>query len=315
MVDLLKIVDNIDKVIIGKKEQIKLILASWLAGGHTLIEDVPGTGKTVLAKSLAKSIKMEYKRVQFTPDLLPSDILGNTIFDMKEQRFVFRKGPAFTSILLADEINRATPRTQSALLECMAEKQISIESRTFPLDSLFLVLATQNPIEQHGTFPLPEAQLDRFNIKISLGYPSKDNELLMAQNRNEKDPFEILEAVMERSDLLEAITKIPSVYISEAVYKYVIDIVSATRNHPDLNYGASPRATITFLKMGQALALIKGSDYVCPGDIYNLAIPVLAHRISLRPEGRYAGKNAKSVIKELLEKIKMPIKHEKNLHF
>ena len=300
--------DNISKVILGKEKQTQLIVAAWLSDGHVLLEDVPGTGKTLLAKTIAKSVDMNFGRVQFTTDLLPSDIIGTTILDEEKKKLLFRKGPVFSTFFLGDEINRATPRTQSALLECMAERQVTVENTTTKLDKLFFVIATQNPIEQHGTFPLPEAQLDRFSIRISLGYPGRDAEIMMAKSRNTTNPFDHIGAVIGSEDIIKIKKIINEINISDSIYTYTMDIIEATRKHPDCKLGASPRATLVLLKMAQALAYMSGDDFVRPALIYNLSIPVLAHRIALTPESKYAGKNANDVIKDILQKIKAPIK-------
>lgn len=300
--------DNINKVILGKEKQIQLIIAAWLSDGHVLLEDVPGTGKTLLAKTIAKSLDMNFGRVQFTTDLLPSDIIGTTILDEEKKKLFFRKGPIFSTFFLGDEINRATPRTQSALLECMAERQVTIENTTTMLDKLFFVIATQNPIEQHGTFPLPEAQLDRFSIRISLGYPGREAEIIMAKSRHLTNPFDLIGPVMGTEEILEIKKNIKDITIPDSVYGYTMDIIEATRKHSDCKLGASPRATLILLKMAQALAFMNGDDFVRPSYIYNLCIPVLAHRIGLNPESKYAGKTANDVIKDILQKIKAPIK-------
>jgi MoxR-like ATPase len=300
--------DNISKVILGKEKQTQLIIAAWLSDGHVLLEDVPGTGKTLLAKTIAKSINVPFGRVQFTTDLLPSDIIGTTILDEEKKKLHFRKGPVFSTFFLGDEINRATPRTQSALLECMAERQVTIENTTTTLDKLFFVIATQNPIEQHGTFPLPEAQLDRFSIRISLGYPGREAEILMAQSRSTINPFDQIGPVMGSEEIIAIKKMISEIKIPENVYGYTLDIIEATRKHSECKLGASPRATLILLKMAQALAYLNGDDFVRPAFIYNLCIPVLAHRITLTPEAKYAGKTSNDVIKDILQKIKAPIK-------
>lgn len=300
--------DNISKVILGKEKQTQLIIAAWLSDGHVLLEDVPGTGKTLLAKTIAKSINVPFGRVQFTTDLLPSDIIGTTILDEEKKKLHFRKGPIFSTFFLGDEINRATPRTQSALLECMAERQVTIENTTTMLDKLFFVIATQNPIEQHGTFPLPEAQLDRFSIRISLGYPGREAEILMARSRNTINPFDQIGPVVSSEEIIAIKKHISEIKIPDNVYSYTLDIIEATRKHLDCKLGASPRATLILLKMAQALAYLSGDDFVRPAFIYNLCIPVLAHRMTLTPEAKYAGKNSNEVIKDILQKIKAPIK-------
>lgn len=305
---LVPLFDNINKVIHGKEKQIQHIIAAWLADGHVLLEDVPGTGKTVLAKTIAKSVDLHFGRVQFTTDLLPSDIIGTTIYDDEKKKLLFRKGPIFSTFFLGDEINRATPRTQSALLECMAERQVTIENTTTSLDKLFFVIATQNPIEQHGTFPLPEAQLDRFSIKLTLGYPAKEMELLMAKNRYLINPYDVIGPVITGDEILKIKKSVSEIKIQDSVYNYAMDVIEATRKHPDCKLGASPRSFLTLIKMAQAMAYINGDDFVRPSIIYNLCNPVLAHRLSLTPEAKFSGKNINEVIKDILLKIKAPIK-------
>ncbi len=300
--------DNINKVILGKEKQVQLIIAAWLSEGHVLLEDVPGTGKTLLAKTIAKSVDMNFGRVQFTTDLLPSDIIGTTMLDEEKKKLYFRKGPIFSTFFLGDEINRATPRTQSALLECMAERQVTIENTTTMLDKLFFVIATQNPIEQHGTFPLPEAQLDRFSIRLSLGYPGREAEILMAKSRHLINPYDLVEPVMGSEEILKVKKLIKDITIPDSVYGYTMDVIEATRKHPDCKLGASPRATLILLRMAQAMAFLNGDDFVRPSYVYSLCQPVLAHRIGLTPETKYAGKSASDVIKDILQKIKAPIK-------
>lgn len=300
------LVDNIGKVIHGKDDKIKMILASWLAGGHVLLEDVPGTGKTLLCKALAKSVDLEFHRAQFTPDLLPSDLTGTMIFDQEANKFKFLKGPLHTVIFLGDEINRATPRTQSALLESMAEGQMTIDNRHYKLHDLFFVLATQNPVEQHGTFPLPEAQLDRFLIKLSLGYPSMKAELMMAKARVGSDPFDNLKVIIKEEEIRSIKTQIEKVMIKDEVYQYILDIVNATRDHIDLNIGASPRATLAFVKLGQAISFMNGHDHLRPSVIHELAPFVLGHRILLNAEARYQGETTENIIENILSKVKTP---------
>jgi MoxR-like ATPase len=300
------LVENISKVIHGKDDQIKLIIATWIAGGHVLIEDVPGTGKTLLAKALSKSTSLEFSRAQFTPDLLPSDLTGTTIFDQEANKFKFLKGPLHTTLLLADEINRATPRTQSALLEAMAEGQISVDNRSYKLDELFFVLATQNPIEQQGTFPLPEAQLDRFSIKLSLGYPSPENELKMAKLRKESDPLQSIRPVVGIKEIKYVKEASKKVLIKDSIYEYTLNIINQTRNHPALSLGASPRATLILLKLGQVVSLMLGLDHVRPSVIHELAPYVLGHRVLLTAEARYQGANSIDIISNILSNVKTP---------
>jgi MoxR-like ATPase len=300
--------DNIRKVIVGKDEQIKYVLCCWFAGGHVLIEDCPGVGKTILARALSKSAKVEYKRVQFTPDLLPSDIVGSAIFNQGKNAFEFMRGPVFTTIFLADEINRATPRTQSALLEAMAEQQVTAEGVTWKMHPLFLVIATQNPVEQHGTFPLPEAQLDRFMMKISIGYPKPEEEIGMLKSQNQAHPIHALSPVEteERIRFLQA--SVQRVTLSDAVYQYAMRLISKTRANKDLKLGASPRASFALVRAAQAIAMTEGLGYVTPTHVYRLAKPVLAHRLIVTPEARLAGKTAEMVLADILKEIPVPVK-------
>lgn len=297
--------ESISSVIVGKEHITDLLITSLIAGGHVLLEDVPGTGKTVLAKSLAKSVECEFQRIQFTPDLLPSDVTGLNYYNQKAGEFVFRKGPVFTNILLADEINRATPRTQSSLLECMEEKQVTIDGVTHILEAPFLVIATQNPIETAGTFPLPEAQLDRFLMQIHMGNLNKDEELAIIERFLKESPLNTLKPVCTREDIIELMNASKEVYIHNDLREYIVDIVNATRKSSDIAMGVSPRGTLAFVNAVRAYALVKGRDYVTPEDIKELAVPVLAHRIILQ-RGRVGAKGTDAKIIEILADIKVP---------
>lgn len=274
-----KVTKNVSEVIIGKEEIITLLLTTLLADGHVLLEDVPGTGKTKLAKSLAKSLDAEFHRIQFTPDLLPGDITGLTIYDQKKQEFVLRKGPAFTNILLADEINRATPRTQSGLLECMEERQITIDGESYPAGVPFMVIATQNPVETLGTFPLPEAQMDRFMMKLSMGLPSKEEECRILERYMKEEPLAVLQPVVTLEELAQAKAEIETVFVHECILEYIVELVSATRIGENVLMGVSPRGTLALLHCAKAYAYLQGRNFVTPDDIKALAVPVLSHRI------------------------------------
>ncbi|MBQ6026533.1 MAG: MoxR family ATPase [Lachnospiraceae bacterium] len=297
-----KITENIGKVIVGKETVIKYLLTALLADGHVLMEDVPGTGKTKLAKSLARSLNIGFSRVQFTPDLLPSDITGINVFNRKENDFVLRKGPAFTNILLADEINRATPRTQAGLLECMEERQVTIDGETLKLDVPFFVVATQNPIESGGTFPLPEAELDRFIMKLSVGLPDKEEEVDILNKYMETDPLDTLESVVSKDELLKAREAAMKVKMHECIPDYIASISQASRNHPEISLGISTRGSIALMRCAKAYAFLSGRDYVVPDDVKAVALPVLAHRIKL---GIGIG-NPEKVMAGLLAGIKVP---------
>jgi len=299
-----KLKENIGKVIVGKEDQVELILTALLAGGHILLEDVPGTGKTTLAKSLAKSLSCGFSRVQFTPDLLPSDITGSRIYNQNEGVFTFVKGPAFTNVLLADEINRATPRTQSALLECMEERQISDGGVTYTLEEPFLVIATQNPVETQGTFPLPEAQLDRFLIRLSLGYPTLDEAVQLMQRFIDKQPLAQLESVALSDEICQAVRLCTKCTVSEDIMRYMADLCEAARNPDKVRLGPSPRALLALMRCCQALAAIRGRDYVIPDDVKELAVPVLAHRILVRGISYQA--DSKHFIQGLLSTVPVP---------
>ena len=301
-----KIKHNVNKVIIGKSEVIDVMLTAIIAGGHVLLEDVPGTGKTVMAKTLAKSIGATFKRVQFTPDLLPSDLTGINYYNQKLGEFTFRSGPIFTNILLGDEINRATPRTQSSLLECMEEKQVTIDGKTNILDKPFLVIATQNPVETQGTFPLPEAQLDRFLVKLSMGYPSIDEGKQIMRRFIESNPLEELEVVCSKEELNEASKTVRKVYVSEDIEEYILRIVEGTLKHDSVVLGVSPRGSLAILKACQVFAALKGRNFVSPEDVKTLCPYVFSHRIILKDNIKYRGITNSSVIEEILMTIPVP---------
>lgn len=300
-----EIKENVEKVLVGKSSVIDLLMTSLLANGHVLLEDVPGTGKTVLAKSLAKSLEADFKRIQFTPDLLPSDITGINYYNQKEGEFVFREGPVLTNILLADEINRATPRTQSSLLECMEERQLTIDGKTYILKKPFLVIATQNPVETAGTFPLPEAQLDRFLMQLSMGFPSLSEEVFLMNRFIKASPLESLTSVCSKEELLKMQEEIKEIYVHPSLMEYMAAIVQKTRNHEDIILGVSPRGSLSFLRAVQAYSAIKGYQYVIPEHIRYIAPYVLSHRLVLKTSFQKI-EASREVLSRILEEIPVP---------
>ncbi|MBO8165820.1 MAG: magnesium chelatase [Thermotogae bacterium] len=304
-----KVLKNISKVIIGKDRVIRKLLAVMISEGHVLLNDVPGVGKTMLARSLALSLGLKFKRIQCTPDLLPSDVTGLNILDMKTNEFVFQQGPVFTDILLADEVNRTTPRTQSALLEAMAEKQVTVDGKTQALSDLFFVIATQNPVEFEGTFPLPEAQLDRFAICMTLGYPEREQEILMLNNMKEEHPIVELKPVSNAEELRKIRKSVREIHLDNSILSYITDLVWSTRKHPDLALGSSPRGSIALMNLSRGLAALNGRDFVIPDDVKEIAVEVLAHRVILKPEARLMRKTREMVIEEILDSTEVPIKN------
>ena len=302
-----RIRDNVQLAIVGKDEVIEYTLAALFSAGHILVEDVPGIGKTTLARSLAYSLDCEFRRIQFTPDLMPSDITGIHYYNQHNGQFEFRPGPVISQVVLADEINRATPRTQSALLEAMAERQVTVDQDTVQLPAPFLVLATQNPIELEGTFPLPEAQIDRFLLRLRLGYPSEDDETAMLERFEDADPLGSLGPVASADDVLRIQALVRQVYIDPVLRNYLVQVIRATREHPDVELGASPRATLGLYRCAQALAGIRGQEYVTPDDIKTLATPALAHRIILKSMARLRERSQESVVNEVLEAQTVPV--------
>jgi len=301
-----RVINNVEKVIVGKRQQLILSMVSWFSEGHILLEDVPGVAKTILARALARSVGCEFKRIQCTPDLLPTDVTGASVFHPKTTEFEFRPGPIFSRLVLADEINRATPRTQAALLEAMAEGSVTIDGVTRPLESPFLVVATQNPIDHEGTFPLPEAQLDRFLMRFSLGYPTMEEELKMLEMLQHRHPLEDLQAVISGEELLACQAAVREIHVDEKVRQYLLQIVHDTRDHEDLTLGASPRASIAMFRTSQAMAAVRGRTFVQPDDIKRVAGPILNHRVILKPDSRLRKITAESIVQEVVAGIAVP---------
>ncbi len=302
-----RIVAAVEAAILGKRQMVMSAVATVLSDGHLLIEDIPGVGKTTLAKALARTLGCDFKRIQFTPDLLPSAVTGTSIFNQKTTEFEFRKGPVFANIVLADEVNRTTPKTQSALLECMEERQVTVDGVTRPLPSPFFVIATQNNIEMSGTYPLPEAQLDRFTARLAIGYPRREDELLILQSQQKTRPVDTIEPIMDAAEVVRLQSAVREVHIAPELQQYIVDIVAATRTHPAISLAASPRASLALQHVSQAVALMGGREFVTPDDIKALAVAVLAHRLVVRPEHRMKGQSAASVIGEILQRLPVPL--------
>jgi MoxR-like ATPase len=295
--------EQLGKVILGKPEAIENIVVCLLSGGHILMEDVPGVGKTTLAKALARSLAVDFKRVQFTPDLLPADILGSSIYSPRDGSFTFRPGPIFTSVFLADEINRASPRTQSSLLEAMSERQVSIEGTTHPLEAPFIVIATQNPVEFHGTYPLPEAQLDRFAMRVNLGYPAAEHEVEVLYSQFHHHPLEDVTSVLDAAAVVALQEAVRAVRTDRQIGRYIVELANATRQHASLRLGCSPRATLSLFRVTQSRAFVSGRDYAIPEDVKAVAVPVLAHRLGLDTKAKYAGASKEDLVREVLDRV------------
>jgi MoxR-like ATPase len=301
-----QVIANVERVIFGKHREVELALIALLCQGHVLIEDVPGVGKTMLARAFAKSLGCTFRRIQFTPDMLPTDVTGTSIFNQQSREFEFRPGPIIAQVVLTDEINRATPKTQSALLEAMEERQVTVDGVTYAMPQPFLVLATQNPIEYEGTFPLPEAQLDRFMMRIHLGYPAPDQEVQMLDSQQRVHPIEQIQQVIGAPELLEAQRTVKEVYVDRLIKEYIVAVVEATRRHPDVYLGASPRGSLALVKTAQVKAAIRGRDFVSPDDIKDLADPTLAHRVILSPAARLKHVDARAIVNEIVNSVPVP---------
>jgi MoxR-like ATPase len=305
-----RLIDNVEKVILGKREVVETIVAALLGRGHVLVEDLPGVGKTILARAIALSIHGAYRRVQCTPDLLPSDVTGVSIYDPKEMKFSFRPGPVFANVLLVDEVNRATPRTQAAFLEAMEERQVSVDGIAYPIPKPFFLIATQNPIEMAGTFPLPEAQLDRFMMRVSVGYPADAVEVDMLRAQREFHPIRELQSVMDGAHLMAAQDAVRRLFVHESLMRYVQRIVAETRRHPQAAFGSSPRGGLALLHAAQALAAIRRVSYVTPDHVKDLAVPVLAHRLQVKPHARVQGVTGQRIVEEVLRSVEVPVDFE-----
>jgi len=300
------ILDNVEKVVVGKRAELELTIVALAGQGHVLIEDVPGVGKTVMAKSLARSVGCSFKRIQFTPDLLPSDVTGVSIYNQQTGEFEFRPGPVVAQVVLADEINRATPKTQAALLEAMEEQQITVDGITRDLPRPFIVLATQNPIEYEGTFPLPESQLDRFMLRVRLGYPKRDEEMNILDRQQRSHPIESLAEVASEAELIEVQQAVREIFVDDLIRRYIVDLANATRSHPDVYVGASPRAALALLRASQALSLLRGREFVTPDDVKALTVPVLSHRVIVLPSARVKDISGVSVVDEITTNVPVP---------
>jgi len=300
------ILDNVEKVVVGKRAELELTIVALAGQGHVLIEDVPGVGKTMMAKSLARSVGCSFKRIQFTPDLLPSDVTGVSIYNQQSGEFEFRAGPVVAQVVLADEINRATPKTQAALLEAMEEQQITVDGVTRDLPRPFIVLATQNPIEYEGTFPLPESQLDRFMLRVRLGYPKRDEEMLILDRQQRAHPIETLEIVASEADLISVQNAVREIFVDDLIRRYIVELVNASRSHPDVYVGASPRAALALMRAAQGLALLRGREFVTPDDVKALTVPVLSHRVIVLPSARVKDISGVSVVDEITTNVPVP---------
>jgi MoxR-like ATPase len=301
-----EIVQNVEKVIVGKTEVVELVVIALISRGHALIEDVPGVGKTMIARSIARSVGCEFRRIQFTPDLLPSDITGVSFYNQKTSEFEFRPGPILSQIVLADEINRATPKTQSALLEAMAERQVTVEGVTHRLADPFMVMATQNPIEYEGTFPLPEAQLDRFFLRVRVGYPTLDQEIAILDSQILAEPIDDLTAVANPDDIVQLQNAARDVYVHDLIKEYIVALTNSTRDHPDASLGVSPRASLALMRGGQARSMIDGRDFVTPDDVKSIATSVMSHRLIVSPAARMRGVNGEDLVGEVLDSVPVP---------